>query len=61
MSFSQKSDVKKHLAHAFKKTHYLTPEDQSRPVDKAGEISADAGGSATSPKDGEPIHVVNAK
>ena len=25
MTFSQKSDVKKHLAHGLKKTHYLTP------------------------------------
>ncbi len=32
MTFSQKSDVKKHLAHPLKKTHYLTPANLNTPV-----------------------------
>ena len=31
MTFSQKSDVKKHLAHPLKKTHYLTPANLNTP------------------------------
>ena len=40
MTFSQKSDVKKHLAHGFKKTHYLTPADLSNPAEKVEEAAA---------------------
>lgn len=58
MTFSQKSDVKKHLAHPLKKTHYLTTENQSRPSEKVDEVSADTAGAATSIDDKEPILVV---
>ena len=61
MTFSQKSDVKKHLAHPLKKTHYLTLVDQSTPAEKAGESSAGIGGTATLLDDREAILVLNEK
>jgi hypothetical protein len=61
MTFSQKSDVKKHLAHPLKRTHYLTSVDQSTPAEKAGESCADTGGAATLLDDRGPILVVNGK
>jgi hypothetical protein len=61
MTFSQKSDVKKHLAHSLKKTHYLTPEDQSRPAEKVDESSINTGSSATLLDDRESFHVGNTK
>jgi hypothetical protein len=42
VTFSQKSDVKKHLAHGFKKTHYLTPTNLNNPAEKVDEESAAA-------------------
>jgi hypothetical protein len=42
MTFSQKSDVKKHLAHGFKKTHYLTPTNLNNPAEKVDQESAAA-------------------
>jgi hypothetical protein len=42
MTFSQKSDVKKHLAHGLKKTHYLTPTNLNNPAEKVDQESAAA-------------------
>lgn len=42
MSFSQKSDVKKHLGHGLKKTHYLTPANPNNPAEKVDEETATA-------------------
>jgi hypothetical protein len=42
MTFSQKSDVKKHLAQGFKKTRYLTLADPSNPAEKVDEECAAA-------------------
>ena len=42
MTFSQKSDVKKHLAHGLKKTHYLTPTNLNNPAEKVDQESATA-------------------
>jgi hypothetical protein len=42
MTFSQKSDVKRHLAHGLKKTHYLTPTNLNTPADKVDQESAAA-------------------
>jgi hypothetical protein len=39
MTFSQKSDVKKHLAHPLKKTHYLTPANLNTPAEKVDQES----------------------
>ena len=39
MTFSQKSDVKKHLAHPLKKTHYLTPGNLNPPAEKVDQES----------------------
>ncbi len=60
MSFSQKSDVKKHPGHLFKKTHYLTPEDQTISAENGHEISAGTGG-AVLLDDRKPILVVSGK
>jgi len=58
MSFSQKSDVKKHLAHGFKKTHYLTPTNPDSPAENVDQKS-DAGtdGTVTMPGERETIPV----
>jgi hypothetical protein len=58
MTFSQKSDVKKHLAHGLKKTHYLTPTNLDTPAENVDQKS-DPGtdGSVTVPGDGETIPV----
>ncbi len=58
MTFSQKSDVKKHLAHGLKKTHYLTPTNLDTPAEKVDQNS-DAGtdGTVTMPGDRETIPV----
>ena len=58
MTFSQKSDVKKHLAHGLKKTHYLTPTNLDTPAEKIDQRS-DAGtdGTVTMPGDTETIPV----
>jgi hypothetical protein len=42
VTFSQKSDVKKHLAHGLKKTHYLTPTDLNNPAEEVDQESAAA-------------------
>ena len=42
MTFSQKSDVKKHLAQGFKKTHYLTPTNLNTPAENVDQESAAA-------------------
>jgi hypothetical protein len=42
VTFSQKSDVKKHLAHGLKKTHYLTPTNLDNPAEKVDQESAAA-------------------
>ncbi len=42
MTLSQKSDVKKHLAQGFKKTHYLTPTHPDNLAGKVDEASAAA-------------------
>jgi hypothetical protein len=42
VTFSQKSDVKKHLAHGLKKTHYLTPTNLNNPAEKVDQESAAA-------------------
>ena len=42
MTFSQRSDVKKHLAHGLKKTHYLTPTNLNNPAEKVDQESAAA-------------------
>ena len=58
MTFSQKSDVKKHLAQGFKKTHYLTPTNLTNPAEKVDEASAAATDSTSTPiDDKEPILV----
>ena len=58
MTFSQKSDVKKHLAQGFKKTHYLTPTNPDTPAENVDQKSA-AGTDATVtiPGDSETIPV----
>jgi len=61
MTFSQKSDVKKHLAHPLKKTHYLTPENQNGPAEKVDGLGADNGGTATLLDEKEPILVAKVK
>jgi hypothetical protein len=40
VTFSQKSDVKKHLAQGFKKTHYLTPTNLNTPAENGNQESA---------------------
>jgi hypothetical protein len=58
VTFSQKSDVKKHLAHGFKKTHYLTPTNLNNPAEKVDQESAAATDSTpTLIDDKEPILV----
>jgi hypothetical protein len=42
VTFSQRSDVKKHLAHGLKKTHYLTPTNLDNPAEKVDQESAAA-------------------
>jgi hypothetical protein len=62
MTFSQRSDVKKHLAHPLKKTHYLTPENQNSPAEKVDqELAADTSSTATLPDDRKPFLVANVK
>jgi hypothetical protein len=61
MTFSQKSDLKIHLAHPLKKTHYLTPEVQSNTAEKADESSAGSDVTAALLDDREPILVLNRK
>jgi hypothetical protein len=58
MTFSQKSDVKKHLSHPVKKTHYLTPEVQVNPEEKSDLSSTGTESPATLIDDREPILVV---
>jgi hypothetical protein len=58
VTFSQKSDVKKHLAQGFKKTHYLTPTNLNNPAEKVDQESAAATDSpSTLIDDKEPILV----
>jgi hypothetical protein len=40
VTFSQKSDVKKHLAQGLKKTHYLTPTNPDTLAEKVDQKSA---------------------
>jgi hypothetical protein len=40
VTFSQKSDVKKHLAQGLKKTHYLNPTHPNNPAEKVDEEPA---------------------
>jgi hypothetical protein len=40
MTFSQKSDVKRHLAHGLKKTHYLTLTNLDTPAENVDQESA---------------------
>jgi hypothetical protein len=57
VTFSQKSDVKKHL-HGLKKTHYLTPTNLNNPAEKVDQESAAATDSTpTLIDDKEPILV----
>jgi hypothetical protein len=55
MTFSQQSDVQKHLARPVKKSHYLTPSEPQATAEKTEQGSA--GGSATLLDDREPILV----
>jgi hypothetical protein len=57
VTFSQKSDVKKHLAHGIKKTHYLTPADLNNPAEKVDQESVVATDSTSTLDDKEPILV----
>lgn len=58
MTFSQKSDVKKHLGHGLKKTHYLTPTNLNNPAEKVDQESAAATDSTSALiDDKEPILV----
>jgi hypothetical protein len=58
VTFSQKSDVKKHLAQGFKKTHYLTPANLNNPAEKVDQESvADTDSTSTPIDDKEPILV----
>lgn len=58
MTFSQKSDVKKHLAHGLKKTHYLTPTNPDTPAEKVDQKStAGTDGTITMLDDRETIPV----
>jgi hypothetical protein len=58
VTFSQKSDVKKHLAQGFKKTHYLTPTNLNNPAEKVDQESAAATDSPSTVSDEkEPIRV----
>jgi hypothetical protein len=58
VTFSQKSDVKKHLAQGLKKTHYLTPTNLNNPAEKVDQESAAATDSTSTLIDGkEPILV----
>ena len=61
MTFSQKSDVKKHLAYPMKKAHYLTPEVEGSPEEKGDLSSAGTDVTATLLDDREPIRVVNGR
>jgi hypothetical protein len=55
MTFSQKSDVKKHLAHSLKKTHYLTPANLNTPVETVDQESVvGTEGTAKVLDDGQP-------
>jgi hypothetical protein len=58
VTFSQKSDVKKHLAHGLKKTHYLTPTNLDTSAEKVDqESAASKRGTVTIPDDRETIPV----
>lgn len=58
MTFSQKSDVKKHLAQGLKKPHYLTPANLNNPAEKVDQESVAAtDGTSTLIDDKEPILV----
>jgi hypothetical protein len=58
VTFSQKSDVKKHLAHGLKKAHYLTPTNLNNPAEKVDQESAAATDSTSTLIDErEPIPV----
>jgi hypothetical protein len=58
VTFSQKSDVKKHLAHGLKKTHYLTPTNLNNPAEKVDQESVAATDSiSTLIDDKEPVVV----
>jgi hypothetical protein len=58
MTFSQKSDVKKHLGHGLKKTHYLNSTPLNNPAEKVDEESAAATDStSTLINDKKPILV----
>ena len=58
MTFSQKSDVKKHLARPLKKSHYLTTVQPEGTAEKTEQDSATGtGGSAALLDDREPILV----
>jgi hypothetical protein len=60
VTFSQKSDVKKHLAQGFKKTHYLTPTDLNAPAENLDqEFAAATDSSVTRLDDQETIAVTN--
>jgi hypothetical protein len=57
VTFSQKSDVKKHLAQGLRKTHYLTPTNPDPPAEKADQESAGNDGIVTMPGDKEAVPV----
>ena len=59
MTFSQKSDVKKHLAHGLKKTHYLNPNPLNNPAEKVDEESAAATDSTSTHIDGKEPFLVS--
>jgi hypothetical protein len=62
MTFSQKSDVKKHLAHPLKKAHYLTPANLNTPVEKVDQESvAGTEGTAKVLDDRQPNLVAKVK
>jgi hypothetical protein len=54
VTFSQKSDVKKHLAQGLKKTHYL-----NNPAEKVDEESAAAADSTSTPIDDKKPFLVS--
>jgi hypothetical protein len=57
VTFSQKSDVKKHLAQGLKKTHYLTQTDLNNPAEKVDQESVVTTDSTSTLDDKEPILV----
>jgi hypothetical protein len=61
MTFSQKSDVKKHLARPVKKPHYLTPEVQGNLEEKGDLSPAGPNVAATLLDDREPVLVVKGR